>query len=329
MKIAFFDTKKYDKKYFDKYNSTHIIKYFEMKLNIDSVTLAKGYDAVCVFVNDEITKEVLEKLKEFNINIVALRCAGFNNVNLKIAKALDIKIVRVPAYSPYAVAEHTIALILTLNRKIHKSYLRTREANFTLSGLTGFDLNGKTAGIIGTGKIALIVIKILKGFGMKVLAYDPYPNQEKSKELDFEYTTLNNLYKNSNIISLHCPLTKDTKYIINKNSIDKMKDGVMIVNTGRGALINTQDLINGLKSQKIGYAALDVYEEEGDYFFEDYSDTIISDDILARLLSFNNVLVTSHQAFLTEEALSNIAETTLKNFFEFENDLSLTNEVIL
>ncbi|MDN5303912.1 MAG: D-lactate dehydrogenase [Fusobacteriaceae bacterium] len=329
MKVAFFDTKKYDRKYFDKFNKNHKIKYFETKLNVDSVALAKGYDAVCVFVNDEVNKEVLEKLKEYNIKLVALRCAGYNNVDLKTAKELGIKVVRVPAYSPYAVAEHTVALILTLNRKIHKSYLRTREANFTLSGLTGFDLNGKTAGIIGTGKIALIVIKILKGFGMKVLAYDPYPNYEKSKELDFEYTTLENLYKNSDIISLHCPLTKDTKYIINKESIDIMKDGVMIVNTGRGALINTQDLINGLKSQKIGYAALDVYEEEGDYFFEDYSDTIISDDILARLLSFNNVLVTSHQAFLTEEALSNIAETTLKNLFEFENKLSLTNEVVL
>ncbi len=328
MKIAFFDSKKYDIKIFEQHNQKYKyeIKFFEPKLTPDSVALADGYDVVCVFVNDVVDKYVIGKLYEYGVKMIALRCAGYNNVDFNEAKD-KMKIVRVPAYSPYAVAEHTVALMLTLNRKTHKAYLRTRDANFTLSGLTGFDMYNKTAGIIGTGKIAQILIRILKGFGMKILAYDPYPNENASKGLGFEYTDLDTLYKNSNVISLHCPLTKETKYIINSESISKMKNGVMIINTGRGALINTEDLIEGLKSHKIGYAGLDVYEEESEYFFEDYSDTIISDDTLARLLTFNNVLITSHQAFLTEEALNNIASTTLENIKEFDDNRKLTNEI--
>lgn len=329
MKIAFFDSKKYDVESFSKHNKkyNYKIKFFEPKLNIDSVILAKGYDVVCIFVNDEVNKEVIDKLYEFDIRMIALRCAGYNNVDFEAA-AGKIKVTRVPAYSPYAVAEHTVALMMTLNRKIHKAYIRTRETNFTLSGLKGFDMFNKTAGIVGTGKIAKIIIRILKGFGMKILAYDPYPDMSAAKELGFEYTNLENLYKQSDIISLHCPLNSETKYLINKISIEKMKRGVMIVNTGRGALINTLDLIEGLKNGQVGYAALDVYEEEADYFFEDFSSEVLTDDMLARLLTFNNVLITSHQAFLTNEALDNIAETTFLNINELENSEKLTNEIV-
>ena len=328
MKIAFFDAKAYDMESFSDINRNYgyKIKYFETKLNTDSAPLTVGYDVVCVFVNDYINEEVIDILVSNGVKLIALRCAGFNNVDFKACEG-RIKVVRVPEYSPYAVAEHTMGLMMTLNRKTHKAYQRTKEANFTLNGLLGFDFYGKTAGIIGTGKISSILIKILNGFGVKVIAYDPFPRKELQSNLDFEYVSLDELYKNSDIISLHCPLTSDTKYIINSNNISKMKDGVMIINTGRGQLIHTNALIEGLKNKKIGSAGLDVYEEESEYFYEDQSDRIIDDDVLARLLSFNNVIVTSHQAFFTHEAMENIAATTLQNIKDFINHKPLLNEV--
>lgn len=328
MKVAFFDAKPYDIESFNKVNERYKcdITYFESRLKNNNVALTKGFDVVCIFVNDIIDKTIIDSLVANGVKLIALRCAGYNNIDFKSIND-QIKVVRVPSYSPYSIAEHTVALILSLNRKIHRAYLRTKEANFSLNGLLGFDLFGKTAGIIGTGRIAKIVINILRGFGMKVIAYDLYRDEKAAKDMGFEYVALDTLYANSDIISLHCPLTAETEYMINRESIGKMKDGVMIVNTGRGKLIETTALINGLKSKKIGMAALDVYEEEADYFFEDYSDKILNDDILARLLTFNNVLVTSHQAFFTEEALGDIAEITLKNIRDFERGRELENEV--
>lgn len=278
------------------------------------------------FCNDTVDKKVVDILVECGVKLIAMRCAGYNNVSLKDIDG-RIKVVRVPAYSPYSIAEYTMGMIMTLNRKIHKAYIRTREGNFSITGLMGYDLHEKTAGIIGAGKIAQILIKILKGFGMRVIAYDPYPNYEKAMELDFEFTDLDTLYKESDIISLNCPLTKETRYMINRNSMNKMKDGVMIVNTGRGMLIDTVDLIEALKDKKIGAAALDVYEEEADYFFEDHSNMVIEDDILGRLLSFNNVLVTSHQAFFTKEAVEEITRVTMENIKRFQEGKPLENEV--
>lgn len=328
MKIAFFDAKPYDREIFSKINEAYgfNIKFFESKLNIDNVILTKDYDVVCVFVNDIVTKEIMDNLIKNGIKLLALRCAGYNNVDFRATNE-KIKVVRVPAYSPYAVAEHAVALMMGLNRKIHRAYSRTRETNFSLNGLLGFDMHGKTAGIIGTGKIAKILIKILLGFGMDVIAYDLYPSEAAAKELGFSYVSVEELYKKSDIISLHCPLTKDTEYLINEDSIAKMKNGVMIINTGRGKLIDTKALIEGLKSKKIGSAGLDVYEEEKEYFFEDFSNIILDDDILARLLTFNNVLITSHQAFFTTEALENIATTTLNSVKELEEGIELTNEI--
>ena len=327
-RIAFFDTKPYDSASFDAHNTDFGFEfnYYEAQLNKDNAVLAKGSEVVCAFVNATIDAEVIDILAKNGVKLVALRCAGFNNVDLQAAKG-RIQVVRVPAYSPYAVAEHTLALMLTLNRKTHKAYSRTREGNFALHGLLGFDMNGKTAGIIGTGKIAKILIKTLCAMGMRVLAYDIYPDHNFAKEMGIEYTSLDEMYRQSDIISLHCPLTKETEYLINRSSIEKMKDGVMIINTGRGKLIDTNALIKGLKSKKIGSAGLDVYEEEEEYFFEDMSDIVLDDDVLARLLSFNNVLVTSHQAFFTKEAMSNIAQTTLENIQEFAEGKALTNEV--
>ncbi len=328
LKIAMFDTKVYDKESFEEVNKNYNfeIKYFEPKLDEDSAELTKGFEVVCVFVNDIITKKVIKKLYENGVKLLALRCAGYNNLEVEAAVG-KIKVVRVPAYSPYSIAEHTIALMLSLNRKIHRAYSRTREANFSINGLMGFDMYGKTAGIIGTGKIAKIVISILKGFGMNIIASDPYPDYEYAEKTGFSYVSLDTIYSESDIISLHCPLTKETEYLINEESISKMKDGVMIINTGRGKLIDTKALIKSLKSKKIGSAGLDVYEEENEYFFEDFSDIIINDDTLARLLTFKNVLVTSHQAFFTKEAVRNIAETTLDNIRQFKNSEKLTNEV--
>lgn len=279
-------------------------------------------------MNDTADVAVIDAMADNGVKLLALRCAGFNNVDLEAAKG-KLPVVRVPAYSPYAVAEYSLALMLSLNRKIHRAYWRTRDGNFSLNGLMGFDMHGKTVGIIGTGKIAKILIRILKGLGMHILAYDVYPDYKFAEEEGITYTTLDELYKSSDIISLHCPLTEQTRYIINDDSIAKMKDGVMIINTGRGQLIHTNALIEGLKEKKIAAAGLDVYEEEGDYFYEDKSDKIIDDDVLARLLSFNNVIVTSHQAFFTKEAMHNIAETTLQNIEDFRQNRPLVNEVIL
>ena len=329
-KIAFFGAKPYDIASFDKVNEkyNYDIRYYKGHLNPNNVVLTQDTDVVCIFVNDTADAAVIDAMVDNGVKLLALRCAGFNNVDLKAAKG-KLPVVRVPAYSPYAVAEYSLALMLSLNRKIHRAYWRTRDGNFSLNGLMGFDMHGKTIGIIGTGKIAKILIRLLKGFGMRILAYDLYPDMKFAGEEGISYVSLDELYRESDIISLHCPLTDQTKYMIDKDSIDKMKEGVMIINTGRGQLINTNDLIEGLREKNSAAAGLDVYEEEGEYFYEDKSDKIIDDDVLARLLSFNNVIVTSHQAFFTKEALHNIAETTLQNIEDFRCHRPLVNEVIL
>ena len=323
IKIAMFDSKQYDIESFDSLKNESVkIKYFETKLTEDTAYLAKGYDAVCVFVNDTVNSEVIDVLCSLDVKLVALRCAGFNNVDLKAAKG-KINIVRVPAYSPHAVAEHAMGMIITLIRRIHKAYIRSKDFNFSLNGLTGFNLNGKTVGIIGTGKIGRVFCDICNGFGMNVLAYDLYPDSS----VKAEYVSLDEIFEKSDIISLHCPLTSDNYHIIDKSAIDSMKKGAIIVNTSRGSLIDAEDLLEGIKDKKIGGACLDVYEEESDLFFEDNSGHIVHDDILARLISMPNVLITSHQAFLTEEALENIAQTTVSNICSFFNDNKLENEV--
>lgn len=328
--IAFFGTQPYDESSFNLKNADFgfDVRYFKGHLNKNNSILTQGVDAVCIFVNDTADADIIDIMAANGVKLLALRCAGYNNVDLDAAIAAGIKVVRVPAYSPYAVAEHTVALMLSLNRRIPRATWRTRDGNFSLHGLLGFDMHGKTAGIIGTGKIAKILIQILRGFGMNILAYDLYPDHNFAREHQVVYTSLDELYHSSDIISLHCPLTEQTKYLINDYSISKMKNGVMIINTGRGQLIHTNALIEGLKNKKIGYAGLDVYEEEGDYFYEDKSDRIMDDDVLARLLSFNNVIVTSHQAFFTQEALGNIANTTLQNIKDFIDKKPLANEVI-
>lgn len=321
--VAFFDTKSYDKESFMKINDEEInFRFFENKLNRDTVSMAACCDAVCAFVNDTIDKYVIDKLEEYGVGLIAMRCAGYNNVDLKSANG-RIRIARVPAYSPYAIAEHTMGMILMLNRKLHRSYIRTRDHNFSLEGLTGFDLHGKTVGIIGTGKIGVSFANICKGFGMDILGYDPYEN----KNFCGKYVSLDELLNKSDVISLHCPLTKENRYLINEKTVEKMKKGVFIINTSRGQLIDTQSLINGMKSGKIAAAGLDVYEEETAVFFEDYSDEIILDDTLSTLISMPNVLVTSHQAFLTREALSSIAETTVQNLKDYFEGKELENEI--
>ncbi len=328
MKIAFFDTKSYDKNSFDKYADEYgvRIKYFETKLNEDTADLANGFDAVCVFVNDTVNARVIDRLAEMNVKAVLLRCAGFNNVDMRHAFG-KIHVLRVPAYSPYAVAEHAMALLLTSIRRIHKAYIRSRDFNFSLSGLTGFDLYGKTVGVIGTGRIGRVFIDIARGFGMKVLAYDKFPAPGLDNSDNIRYVTLDELYQNSDIISLHCPLTDDTKHMINEETLQKCKKGVVIINTSRGGLVDAEDLLNAIKSRHVGAACLDVYEEESDLFFEDNSGHILNDDVLARLISMPNVIVTSHQAFLTEEALENIARTTIRNFIDFFEDGQCPNEL--
>ena len=324
MKVAFYDTKPYDKIWFEPMMNEYgyEVKFFDNKLNEDTAVLSKGYDAVCIFVNDSATKDVINTLYKNGVKIIALRCAGYNNVDFSAAKD-KITVVRVPAYSPSAVAEFAAALLLTVNRKTHKAYIRTKDSNFNINGLLGFDLSGKVAGIIGTGKIGQMFIDICKGFKMKVIAYDPYPN----KNLDIEYVSLDELFEKANIISLHCPLTKETYHIINEKVIKKMQDNVLIVNTSRGSLIDTTALIEGLKSKKIGGAGLDVYEEESDIFFEDKSNEIIEDDELARLLAFPNVVMSSHQGFFTREAMQQIAMVTLENLANFEQN-TIKNEVV-
>lgn len=333
MKIAFFDKHKHDEISFNSVISRTAggdeiqMTYISNRLTLKTVRLAKGHDAICVFVNDTIDAKVIEKLVEYGIKLILLRCAGFNNID-NTALNHRIPVVRVPAYSPYAVAEHTFALLLSLNRRIHRAYSRTRDYDFRLKGLLGFDLNGRTMGLIGTGKIGQVTAGIAKGFGMRVLAYDPYPANDVAKEIGFEYTDLDTLFTQSDVVSLHCPLTDSTKHIINAESIAKMKDGVFLINTSRGALIDTKALVDGIVSKKIGSAALDVYEEEEAYFFEDHSmENFIADETLSRLLGMNNVIVTAHQAFFTEDALENIATTTVNNLLAFFNDNKLTNQV--
>ena len=314
MKLAFFDAKSYDMPGFDAAaKDTDLeIKYFETRLNEDTVSLAAGFDAVCVFVNDNVNAAVVEKLYHYGVKIIALRCAGFNNVDIHACRG-KLRIFRVPAYSPHAVAEHAMALLLTINRRTHKAYIRTRDFNFSLQGFVGFDLYGKTVGIIGTGKIGRVFADICQGFGMNILAYDKFPNEASG----LHYTSLDEIFEKSDVISLHCPLTDETKHLINAGSIAKMKKGVTIINTSRGALIDTEDLIEGIKSKRIGAACLDVYEEEGDFFYEDCSGHVMQDDTLVRLIAMPNVIVSSHQAFLTKEALDNIAATTVSNVLNY------------
>ena len=325
MKLAFFDTKPYDKAAFQKAAvGTGIeIKYFETKLTEDTVNLAAGHDAVCVFVNDTVNATVIDRLRELRIGTLALRSAGFNNVDMKHAFG-RLHVVRVPAYSPYAVAEHTMALLLTSVRRIHKAYIRTRDFNFSLAGMTGFDLHGKTVGVVGTGRIGRVFIDICLGFGMRVLAYDKHPKPDDER---VRYVPLDTLFAESDIISLHCPLTEDTYHLIDEEALKKCRRGVVLLNTSRGALVDAEALLTAIKSRQVGAACLDVYEEESDLFFEDFSGHILEDDTLARLISMPNVIVSSHQAFLTEEALANIAETTLDNLLALERYGECPNEV--
>ena len=324
MQVAVFSAKSYDRRSLETINASfgHELVFFSPNLAPETAKLAAGFPVVCVFVNDCLDAETLRAIAAGGTRLIALRCAGFNNVDLPVAKELGLTVVRVPAYSPYAVAEHTVGLILTLNRKLHRAYARVREGNFSLEGLLGFDLHGRTVGIIGTGRIGMITAEILRGFGCQILAYDKFPNPACNS-----YVTLSELFSQSHIISLHCPLTPETHHLINETAIAQMQNRVMIVNTSRGALIDTKAVIKGLKSGKIGYLGLDVYEQEADLFFEDLSDTVIQDDVFERLLTFPNVVITGHQAFFTEDALHNIAQTTLANISEFEQGINCSNSV--
>lgn len=328
IKIAFFDTKEYDRKLFDEYNKNYgyEITYLESKLNSETAPLAEGFDAVCIFVNDVVDEKTIQVLKKCGVKLIALRCAGFNNVDIKHMDE-SIKVVRVPAYSPYAVAEHATALLLDLDRKIYKAYQRTKKYNFTLNGLLGFDIHGKTVGVVGTGKIGKCFINIMKGFGTNVIAYDIYKDEAFAKEKDFKYVSLDELYEKSDIISLHCPLTEDNMKMINKNSIEKMKQGVVIINTSRGKLIDTSDLISELEKGKIGGLGLDVYEDEEEFFLNDMSNSYIRDKDLSTLLSMPNVVITSHQAFFTKEALNKIASDTCENIKDIFEKGECENEV--
>jgi len=330
MRVAVFSTKKYDREYFSAANGSrqHSLEFFEARLTEASAPLARGFPAVCVFVNDTLDEAALTDLAEHGLKVVALRCAGFNNVDLATADRLGIQVVRVPAYSPHAVAEHTVALLLALNRRIHRAFSRVREGNFSLNGLMGFDLHGKTAGIIGTGRIGILVAGILKGFGCEVLTYDVCENSEV-EQIGAQSVPLNELFDKSDVISLHCPLTPDTHHLINSESIGQMKPGVVLLNTSRGGIVDTDAVIAGLKTGHVGGLAIDVYEEEADLFFEDLSSQVIHDDLFARLLTFPNVLVTGHQAFFTKEAMEQIAATTLSNITEIESGTDCPNAVSL
>ena len=321
--IGFYDAKPYDIEYFNLINEQYgfKIKYIEARLNENTAMLSCDCDAVCAFVSDDVSAEVIDRLCSVGVKLIAMRCAGYNNVDVKYAEN-KIPVVRVPAYSPYAVAEHAMAMLLTLNRRTHKAFLRTRDFNFSLNGLTGFDLHSKTVGIIGTGNIGSVFVDICKGFGMKVIAYDVNRTMD-----EVTYVDLDTLFRNSDIISLHCPLNHSTYHMIDENSISKMKKSVFIVNTSRGALINSEDLLEALLDERVGGACLDVYEEEVNLFYEDNSETIIKDEILSRLIGLPNVIVTSHQGFLTREALTNIASTTLENISEFFMEGTLPNKI--
>lgn len=325
MKIAFYATKPYDRIWFEplvrKYGFS--IHFIELPCNEDTIFLAKGYDAICVFVNDRVNAKMIDELCNMKVKAILLRSAGFNHIDIKAAED-KIAVLRVPSYSPEAVAEYAMGLLLSINRCIHKAYYRTRDFNMNINGFMGMDLNNKTAGVVGTGKIGQAMIRILEGFGMNIIAYDPFPNEE----LNVEYVSVEELFKRSDVISLHCPLTKETKHIINKKSIRMMKDGVYLVNTSRGSLINSEDLLEGLVAGKFGGVGLDVYEEEEGIFYEDRSADIVEDDILARLMTFPNVLITSHMGFFTKEAMEAIAVTTLENAYSLENGLPLTNKVV-
>ena len=329
MNIAFFSTKSYDRMYMDRVNAQfdHTLSFFEARLRPQTAVLARDHPAICIFVNDQADAETLEALQGYGVQLIALRSAGFNHVDIFRAQELGIKVVRVPAYSPYAVAEHTLAMILTLNRKTHLAYDRVRDGNFSLERLMGFDLHGRTVGVIGTGTIGQVFARMMLGVGCQVVAYDPYPN-EALQETGVQYVNLPELYAQSDVISLHCPLTKETHHLINQGAIQQMKDGVMLINTSRGGLVDTRAVIGALKHGKLGYFGLDVYEQEENLFFEDLSGSIIQDDVITRLMTFPNVLITSHQAFFTEDAMLKIAETTLQNVRDFEEGKDLVNEVV-
>lgn len=328
-RVAFYDTRSYDRESFTGVNKSYLynIDFFDFHLNEATALTAKGYDVVCAFVNDTINAKVISVLKECGVKLIALRCAGYNNVDLKAAAKNGIKVVRVPAYSPNSVAEHAVALLLALTRKIPQAYIKTKSGNFSLNGLTGRNLCGLTAGILGTGRIGKLMAEILSGFGMNVEVYDVYPDAEWAAFHGFKYVQLTQLFADSDVLSLHCPLTEETKHVVNAQSLQLMKRDAVIINTGRGALVDTNALVNALKKQTLGGAALDVYEEESKYFFEDWSVDVIKDDTLARLMTFPNVIITSHQAFLTTNALKSIAETTLENIKVFYAGEELVNEV--
>ena len=328
MEILFYDTKSYDEHFFNKANKAfgHHFRFLHTRLNENTAALSQGFRVICVFVNDTVNAAVLDTLAQHGVRLVALRCAGFNNVDLVHAKRVGIRIVRVPAYSPEAVAEHAVGLMLALNRKYHKAHLRVREGNFSLEGLLGFNMHGKTAGIIGTGRIGTALARILTGFGMHLLAFDPSINPQ-CKDLGVCYVDLPRLYQEADIISLHCPLNAETFHLIDEQALQQMKQDVMLINTSRGAVLDTKAVILKLKQHKIGALGLDVYEQEEDLFFEDHYGEIIQDDLFERLLTFPNVLITGHQGFFTTEALTNIACTTLSNIREFEGNAELTNEV--
>ncbi|MES2520325.1 MAG: 2-hydroxyacid dehydrogenase [Bacteroidota bacterium] len=330
MKIAVFSTKPYDREYLDKFNTdrNHQLTYFDATLNTDSTNLTIGFEAVCVFVNDKIDKKTIGNLSQNGVKVIALRCAGFNNVDIEAANAKNIKVVRVPAYSPHSIAEHAVALILTLNRKTHKAYNRVREGNFSLERLTGFNLYQKTVGVVGTGKIGAAFCEIMQGFGCKVIAYDIIES-DYLKTKGIQYTNFEEILETSDIISLHCPLTPETHYLFNQDTFSKMKYGAMLINTSRGGLIDTSEAIEVLKTGKLGYLGIDVYEQEGNLFFKDLSESIIPDDLLLRLMTFHNVLITAHQGFFTKEALEQIATTTLNNLSDFEHNLPLKNAVTI
>jgi D-lactate dehydrogenase len=328
MKVAFFSSKPYDEEYFEKANNKNglTFTFFETSLNASTVNLTKDFDAICGFVNDKITEYVVKKMHANGVRLIALRCAGFNNVDIQAANDYNIPVVRVPAYSPESIAEHALALILTLNRKTHKAYNRVREGNFSLNRLIGFNLHDKTVAVIGTGKIGVAICHILKGFGCNIVAFDPYP-QDHLIALGVEYRSLENCLINADVVTLHCPLTPDTKHMINKGSIAQMKKGVMIINTSRGGLINTADVINGLTNKKIGYLGIDVYEQEENLFYKDLSENIIQDEQILRLNSFPNVLITAHQAYFTYEAMTQITQVTVQNILAFKNKHELKNKV--
>ncbi|MEA5533543.1 2-hydroxyacid dehydrogenase [Crocosphaera sp. XPORK-15E] len=331
MKVAVFSTEPHDRHFLDlanqSMNTNHELVYFDTRLEPKTASLAEGFPAICAFVNDDLGQETLNNLASHGIKLIALRCTGFNNVDLKTAAALGIKVVRVTAYSPYSVAELAIGLILMLNRKLYKAYNRVRDDNFSLNGLLGFDLHGRTVGIIGTGKIGVIFAKIMQGFGCHLLGYDPYPNPQFKAIENAHYVDLPELLANSDIISLHCPLTPENHHLINETTINQMRDGMMLINTSRGQLIDTKAVITGIKSGKIGYLGIDVYEQEDDIFFKDLSDTIIQDDTFQLLQSFPNVVITSHQGYFTENALNDITTTTITSLTEFEEGKPLSNEV--